>query len=150
MAQWASSMLSSLVWLFAAAAIVAAVLNSSAVKGWFGEQRVRKLIRSRLDPSIYREFYNVTVRTERGTTQIDHVYVSPFGVFVIETKNLSHWIHGRRHDRNWIQNVYGKRIPFPNPIWQNLAHIKALGTLLDLSGDKFRSVIVFVGDCMLK
>src|SRR5690606_16263393 len=42
------------------------------------------------------------------------------------------------------------RIPFPNPIWQNLAHVTALGTLLDLPGDKFRSVIAFVGDCTLK
>jgi len=41
-----------------------------------------------LDKNIYTLFKNVTLPTEDGTTQIDHVIVSRYGVFVIETKNM--------------------------------------------------------------
>jgi Nuclease-related domain len=32
-----------------------------------------------------------------GTTQIDHVVVSIYGLFVIETKNMDGWIFGSAH-----------------------------------------------------
>ncbi len=32
---------------------------------------------------------NVTLRTEEGTTQIDHVLVAPTSTFVIETKHYA-------------------------------------------------------------
>lgn len=34
------------------------------------------------------------VETDRGTSQIDHVIVSNYGIFVIETKNYTGWIFG--------------------------------------------------------
>lgn len=38
-------------------------------------------------PDGYYIYNDVVLPTERGTTQIDHVVVSKYGVFVIETKN---------------------------------------------------------------
>ena len=35
---------------------------------------------------------HVTLRMDGGTTQVDHILVSRFGVFVIETKDYSGWI----------------------------------------------------------
>ena len=131
--------------------LLGAFLKSPMFKGWVGERRVRNLIRRRLDPSVYREFHNVTIRTERGeTTQIDHIYVSPFGVLVIETKNMGHWIWGDRTRRTWTQQIYRKKIAFQNPLHQNHGHVKALEALLDIPERVFKPIVVFVGDSTFK
>src|SRR5690606_15371974 len=104
-----------LLWILPAL-IVFAILKSPQFKGAVGERRVKRLIRRRLDPSIYREFSNVTVPVGDGTTQIDHIYVCPFGVLVIETKNLRGWIFGGKHQAQWKQIIYRKKVKFQNPL----------------------------------
>lgn len=36
----------------------------------------------------YHRFHNLIIPSRNGTTQIDHVVISPYGVFIIETKNM--------------------------------------------------------------
>ncbi len=46
-------------------------------------------------------FNDVTLPDEQGgTTQIDHIVLSPFGVFVIETKNYKGWIFGGERQKD--------------------------------------------------
>ena len=95
-------MLKPLLWLLPLV-VASGILKSPQFKGWLGERKVRTLVRQHLDPSVYREFHNLTLRDEFGdTTQIDHVYVSHYGVFVIETKHMGHWIFAR-NDSQWTQ-----------------------------------------------
>ena len=61
------------------------VLRIPYVKGIFGEKVVAFILR--MLPDDYYIFNDVYVEVGGRTTQIDHVVVSPFGVFVIETKN---------------------------------------------------------------
>lgn len=130
--------------------VIAVVLKSPGFKGKMGERRVQGLISRRLDPAIYRELSDVTLQTERGTTQIDHIYVSPFGILVIETKCMKGWIFGGARQAQWTQSIYGKKHKFQNPLRQNYAHIKALQSVLGLPESVFKSIVVFVGDCTLK
>lgn len=69
-------------------------------KGTDGEISVALEIAS-LDNSTYHAFHNITVEDKIGTTQIDHVIISRFGVFVVETKNYSGWIFGNGNDDQW-------------------------------------------------
>ena len=39
---------------------------------------------------------HITLRLGTGTTQIDHILLSRFGVFVIETKDYTGWIFGSK------------------------------------------------------
>jgi hypothetical protein len=57
-----------------------------------GEKEVVKYLSSKLDIKKYYIFNNLTLKTKDGSTQIDHVVVSPYGIFVIETKDYSGWI----------------------------------------------------------
>ena len=82
-------------------------------------------------------------------TQIDHVVVSKYGVFVIETKNYSGWIFGSEKQKNWTQTIYKKKTRFYNPILQNNTHIKALQYFLDMSMT-MHSIIVFSDAATLK
>ena len=70
-------------------------------KGAVGESIVKTGATLALPASVYRRYHNVTLRTTGGTTQIDHVFVSVFGVFVAETKNMGGWIVGSERDREW-------------------------------------------------
>jgi len=126
------------------------LLNLPPVKGWFGEKFVTILFRLHLPREEYRVYHNVTLPTEDGTTQIDHIIVSPFGIFCVETKNMRGWIFGSEHQASWTQSIYKKKIRFQNPLRQNYKHTETLRTLLDLTPNTVKSVVVFVGDSTFK
>lgn len=86
----------------------------------------------------------------KGSTQVDHVVVSPFGIFVIETKNFNGWIFGGEEQRQWTQQIYRRRSRFQNPLHQNRLHIRALMAALQLPESAFKSVVIIVGNAQLK
>lgn len=91
---------------------------------------------------------NLYIPTEDGTTEIDVLYITSSGLYVIESKNYSGWIFGDERSRNWTAVLYKTKNRFLNPIWQNKKHIKYLGNVL---GDvKLKSVIVFSNRCEFK
>ncbi|WP_279387044.1 nuclease-related domain-containing protein [Parashewanella spongiae] len=95
-------------------------------------------------------FQNVTLPTEDGSTQIDHIIVSKFGIFVIETKNMKGWIFGSAHQKVWTQKIFKHTSKFQNPLHQNYKHIKTLQSCLGIEGDNVFSVIIFIGDSHFK
>ena len=77
------------------------------VRGAFGETLLAGVLRRRLDASIYHVLNDIYLPLDDGsTTQIDHVVVSPFGVFVIETKTYKGWIFGNPRDAQWTQVLH--------------------------------------------
>src|SRR5690606_24850141 len=98
----------------------------------------------------YHRFHNVMLRTPDGATQIDHVFVSRFGVFVVETKHIKGWIFGSEADRKWTQIIYGEKRYFKNPLRQNYKHVKAVEQALGLEERAVHSVIVFTANTTFK
>lgn len=129
---------------------LAALFKSAWFKGRLGESMVRRKIESSLDLSTYRQFSDLLLPSQGGTTQIDHVVVSRHGVFVIETKNMGGWIFGDARQAQWTQTIYRRKHRFQNPLRQNHAHVKALEAVLGLPAGHFHSVVVFTGDCTFK
>lgn len=94
---------------------------------------------------------NVLLKTDCGSSQIDHIVVSKYGVFVIESKNYSGWIHGKEDSEFWTQSIYENKNTFRNPIKQNWAHIYALKEVLSGFGQlSFYPIVVFAGSAELK
>ena len=89
---------------------------------------------------------------EGGTTQIDHILLSPFGIFVIETKNYKGWIFGGERQKQWTQKIYQKSFKFQNPIHQNYKHMKVLERILSdiVDVESLHSVIVFMPEAEFK
>lgn len=132
-------------------AVLAGLLRSPRFKGWRGERAVQAAIRRQLNPLIYVDMHNVTLPTaDGGSTQIDHLIFSPYGLFVLETKNYQGWIFGTEKQREWTQQIFRKRSRFQNPLRQNYKHVKTLQSLLDIAPEHLHSVIAFVGDCEFK
>lgn len=119
------------------------------IKGIIGEKVVATML-SRLPKEQYKILNDIMLRTEYGTTQIDHIVVSVYGVFVIETKNYKGWITGSEFGDNWTKNMYGKKYTFRNPLKQNYAHVKALESKLGIEEDKFIPIVAFSGNSEIK
>lgn len=120
-------------------------------RGEMGEHYVSKILSS-LDENEYKVFNDVMLRTKNGkTTQIDHIVISAYGIFVIETKNYSGWIFGNEKAEYWMQIIYKERHQFRNPIKQNWSHIYALKEILkDYKNIRYFPIVVFVGSGELK
>jgi len=116
-----------------------------------GEALVSRALRSHFGPPDYHLMNHVTIRMEDGTTQVDHILVSRFGVFVIETKDFSGWIFANAADATWTQVLFRWRSKFQNPIFQNKRHVRAVQGLLDsLPPEAVKSIVVFAGDAEFK
>lgn len=123
----------------------------STFKGWVGEVQGTLAKKCFLDPEIYKDVNNITIPTSNGTTQIDHVIVSQFGIFVVETKNYQGWIFGSEDQAQWTQSLPGgKKFKFQNPLRQNYRHIKVLSEFLGFPEEKFHSVVMFWGESEFK
>jgi hypothetical protein len=139
------------VWPIFLLIIVILFFKSPFMKGKIGEGIVNLTNAAALDETIYTQLKNVTLMLSDGsTTQIDHIIVAPYGIFVVETKNMSGWIFGSEHQKEWTQQIFKNKFRFQNPLHQNYRHIKALEEVLGLPSSTFVSVIVFVGDCEFK
>lgn len=119
------------------------------IKGYIGEKAVANRL-SGLSPQSYIVLNDIMLPTSYGTTQIDHIVVSVYGIFVIETKNYKGWITGSEYGEQWTKNMYGKKYLFRNPLKQNYAHVKALESILGFSDDKFIPIVAFSGESNIK
>ena len=108
--------------------------KTSLSKGEYCEKIVSRNLH-RLDPNLYTTIDNVILPSNGNTshTQIDHIVVSQFGVFCLETKSHKGWIFGSSDQKYWTQVLYRDKYRLYNPLWQNFAHTKALELLLGLN-----------------
>lgn len=119
------------------------------MKGELGEYKINFQF-ERL-PNEYKYLADVMIKSKRGLTQIDHIVISPYGIFVVETKNYAGWIFGNQDDKFWMQTFHNKKNRFYNPIWQNKGHVHALKELLkDYKNLKYYPIIAFTRRCELR
>ena len=119
-------------------------------KGWIGEKKTQFNLWLGLDSNLYQRFHDVIIPSSHGTTQIDHILVSPFGIFVVETKNYKGWIYGSESQSIWTQVIYKSKHKFQNPLRQTHRHKKVLSKYLGVGESSILPVISFVGDVKLK
>lgn len=157
------NMMISTAWYLIPIFIFAAIIKSPWFKGLLGEWQVNLLIKFFLNKKDYHLIKNVTLPTftnrdvddkEQGTTQIDHIIVSKYGIFVVETKNMKGWIFGSENQKQWTQKIFKHTSKFQNPLHQNYKHVKILEDLLftgsNAKNDCIFSVIIFIGDSTFK
>jgi len=156
--------------LFIAIAIALFVLygysilgNTAAVKGHAGENWIHNILMQL--PDEYTVFKDVILKTPKGTTQIDHIVVSKYGVFAIETKNYRGEIYGDDNRKYWTQVIvtdvtyrrkwyktytYVKKSRFYNPVKQSLSHAYTIkGYLKDWKYLPVVPIVVFCGEAVL-
>ncbi|MEZ4157009.1 MAG: nuclease-related domain-containing protein, partial [Candidatus Paceibacterota bacterium] len=107
-----------------------------AHRGAQGERFVAKKLRRELDPAHYVILNDLMLPAQGGvgTAQIDHIVVSNFGIFCIETKSYVGPVYGDARAKQWTQYFSGQKKPLYNPIYQNNRHVEAIKDLLLKSG----------------
>lgn len=136
-------------WLLVIAALVLEIFMPK-IKGYLGEQSVAFFL-SKLDETKYKVINNIMLQVGNKTSQIDHVVVSNYGIFVIETKNYKGWIIGNEFDDNWKQVIYKRKEKLHNPIKQNYGHIQALKEVFsDVPDINYISIVAFTTKADLK
>lgn len=118
----------------------------------YSEYKIVQLLAKNLDHNEYFIFNNIILPSKFAeTTQIDHIIVSKYGVFVIESKEYNGWIFVNANRKQWTQTLPGgNKFPIYNPLLQNNGHVLALKDQLNFLGNRFFSVVVFSGDCEFK
>ena len=121
--------------VFIAAILILFRKQIFATAGEKGEMAVAIRL-SNLPKNDYFVINDLLFRRQNGrTSQIDHVVVSRYGIFVIETKNIFGYIYGGEYSQTWTRFWQGYArggryqkdvIAFDNPVLQNGAHVKAL------------------------
>ncbi|MDF3131082.1 NERD domain-containing protein [Kiritimatiellaeota bacterium B1221] len=139
-----------LIAVFIFLSIIIAIENTPSAKGRRGEIFVSSALHRNLPSQQYTVFDNVTLPAPNGSTQIDHIVISKYGIFCIETKNMKGWIYGYERQKYWTQVIYQKRTRFQNPLRQNYSHTETLRKRLGLSKAFVHSIIVFTGDAESK
>ena len=120
--------------------------------GRFGEGltagQLKRLSRRLGEGKVLRNVY--VPKEGGGTSEIDVLFITSRGLFVIESKNYSGWIFGREEDRYWTQCLQsGQKNRFYNPVLQNRGHLKWLRRTLGEDVPLY-SLVVFSERCELK
>ncbi len=126
-------------------ALLYSYFNSPTMIGAEGERRVNSTLSRKLDERDYILLEDLTLPTSHGTTQVDHIVLSRFGIFVIETKNMSGWIFGGETQARWTQVLRRHKSQFQNPLRQNYHHVKVVQDLLGIRLDQLENLVAFVG-----
>lgn len=120
------------------------------IKGAIGEYHIAKKLR-RLNKNEYKVYNDIYLKTNGKSIQIDHLVISIYGIFVIETKNYKGWIFGNEKSKYWTQTLYKKKYQIYNPIIQNWSHINFLKNISHVFKNlNYFPIIVFTGSAKLK
>lgn len=135
-------------WIALIVAVVAVmtVVTARMRAGKNAARTIRNIAETLLDANTYRHLHDVTFVSRDATVHIDHVVVSPFGVFVIEVMDMRGEVSGKAFDPDWTLTRRGETVKFPNPLRPNFNRKLALNELLRLGEDRFFSIIAFTDD----
>lgn len=118
------------------------------VLGEIGEESVASILRTL--PKDYVVFNDVYLEIKGKSTQIDHVVISRYGVFIIETKNYTGWIFGNETSEYWTQIIYEDKYKLRNPLRQNYSHLKTLQSIFGIEERFYFPIVAFHDRATLK
>ena len=79
----------------------------------------------------------------KQSSQLDHIIVSPYGIFVIETKNHKGMIFGDVNGQVWTETFLSSHHTFYNPVHQNEQHLRYLSQFMGIGRQFMVGLIVF-------
>ena len=126
-------------------AVLIAKRRTPEARGQRGEESVFSMLSRIAEKRGGYIINDVILPNGNRTAQIDHIYISQYGVFVIETKNYSGRIYGDEESTYWTQvlgygNVKNKLF---SPLKQNATHIYAIKKIIG-QDVKITPMVIFV------
>lgn len=128
-------------------------IASPRFRGDIAESRVRRILAQGLDKRHYTILNDRVLPLGGGTIDIDHIVVSKFGIFVIDSLQARGWVSGTEVQDRWKESSLGRTRRFDNPVYRNRLQAQALSKLLEMPPRVFHHMVVicghkgFKGDC---
>ena len=120
-------------------------LVSPRFRGDIAETRVRRILASGLEKNRYTLLNDLTLPSGGGTVHIDHLVVSRFGIFVIESQYVRGWISGGEFQQRWKRKNWRRSALFDNPAHRNALQAEAVANLLKIPAARLHPMVVLVG-----
>lgn len=124
-------------------------LSINKIIGWFGELWTKKELK-KLPKNEYKVINDVFILLNNTTHQIDHIVVSLYGIFCVETKQYNGYITGSKYDKKWVRHSRRKKYYYTNPIRQNYGHVKTLSELLNIDEKLIHNIVCIPSRAKLK
>ena len=125
------------------------IVQERSIVGWFGEHWVKQELK-KLPKDRYKIINNVLLKRGDRTCQIDHVVVSPYGIFVIETKQYNGFFVGGKYDKKWTMYAGKRKYYYENPIRQNYGHCMIVKELLKLDDSSVFNIVCIPSNAKLR
>ncbi|MCP0917689.1 NERD domain-containing protein [Acinetobacter indicus] len=97
---------------------------------------------------------NVTLPYGNYTSQIDHILINEYGIFVIEVKNYKGFITATQFHEKWFIRYFlsknAKTYQINSPYHQNITHCKAVASVLGLPHAEPINVVSFTKRANIK
>ena len=118
--------------------------KGAEIAGNRGEQTVINYIKNNFGDDTYL-INDIRIQNEGKSTQIDHILVSPRGVFCIETKNYAS-AYTILNEEKWSFYKQGEMITINSPISQSLYHTQMLSDILSRSAQRVVPLVIFTNN----
>ncbi len=139
---------------FLTALILMGTVFKSKYKGDIGEMVIMVKLKE-LNRAKYVKLHDIKLANPSSntkTSQIDHLVVSTYGIFCIETKAYKGKIYGKEFSHEWTQYLSNGSHKFLNPLFQNYGHIIAVQNVVDnyYPDMPYFSIVAFSGEADIK
>ena len=129
--------------------IIVCKINYSKIIGWFGEFYT-EIALLKIEGKDYKVINDLFISNNGKTTQIDHIVISKYGIFVIETKQYNGFITGDKFDKYWVRHLGKKKYNYENPIKQNYGHIKVISEITGIPEKYIHNLVCISSTAKLK
>jgi len=133
-----------LVWIVPLVLSIA-YLASPRFRSNIAETRVRRLLATGLEKSRYTVFNDITLPSAGGTVHIDHLVVSRFGIFVIESQYAPGRVSGEEFQDRWKVEHWRRTSRLDNPLHRNTLQAEAVAGILEVPTRALHPLVVMVG-----
>ena len=122
-------------------------IKGNSIKGRVGESLVSSILEQ--IPGNKKIINNIMINDNGKSRQIDHIFISEKGIFIIETKNYAGNIYGKETSDEWKQYFKNRNFKLKNPIFQNYGHKKIVSKIIN-NEELVVPIVVFTTRCNLK
>lgn len=145
--KWGLFFISFLSIFFLIKKIILVYLNNEVT----GKVLIIEAINESFNKNRYHLLNDITLKFGDGKREINHILISRYGVFVIESNNYNGIIYAHINAEYWTQEKLKIKNKFKNPITKNNMNVIASkNTIATLPKNIFYNNIVFTGNCTFK
>lgn len=134
------------VWAFAMTTMMVWCCRRGMMN-WMKGRLNRKHPPEGLDQDVYHLVRHIRLPVEAGQTPTCHLYVSHYGVFLVDSFDYGDLIFGNGHEAQWTRRLGPKHCQkFHNPLMLAGRRARLLATLLILPENQLIPIVAFNGE----